>query len=332
MQPMHVDTGLSSLKFCDNLLALLCNQISAYMYIKDNNGRYIYINDMTRMLYGLPEGTNSFNHASDVFSGEDLEDIEATDQNVIKHGKVIQKYEEITCRTTGKQYHYKASKIPLLNNKNKVIGILGVSADVTDLIEKERQMALLADTDSLTGLANRRCFMRMAEKELSRIRRHGGTLSLVIGDIDYFKQINDTYGHHVGDLILKNVSHVLNKSIRLEDSVARIGGEEFAMLLPNTNITGGYIVADKIRTAISDFGTFVEGEGSIRCTMSMGIATLDEENDYDLEKLLCEADKALYKAKHSGRNCVVCATAECDELHVENIQQSEDNDLLARLF
>lgn len=157
-------------------------------------------------------------------------------------------------------------------------------------------------TDGLTGLINTRHFYTIAKYEIDRNRRHNSNLSLLMLDIDFFKAINDTYGHAAGDTMLKAFSNGVKVMLRGIDTVARLGGEEFACLLPDTDINGAEQVADRIRRGIEDM-TVVYNRNELRVTVSIGIATLDREHD-DIVRLLDKADKALYGAKNSGRNRV----------------------------
>ena len=162
-----------------------------------------------------------------------------------------------------------------------------------------------AYSDYLTGLANRRYFIEQAELELSRHNRYSTELSLIMLDIDFFKKINDTYGHNVGDLVLQKIAEVSRTILRDVDIIGRIGGEEFAILLPETNIEDSIKVAERLRTEISNASVFLEKE-EVKFTSSFGVVAANKSN---IDKLLIKADKALYKAKESGRNRV-CSFSE----------------------
>ena len=157
----------------------------------------------------------------------------------------------------------------------------------------------------MTGLANRRYFIEQAELELSRHNRYSTELSLIMLDIDFFKKINDTYGHNVGDLVLQKIAEVSRTILRDVDIIGRIGGEEFAILLPETNIEDSIKVAERLRTEISNASVFLEKE-EVKFTSSFGVVAANKSN---IDKLLIKADKALYKAKESGRNRV-CSFSE----------------------
>lgn len=166
-----------------------------------------------------------------------------------------------------------------------------------------RQLEDLAALDSLTGLNNRRVFDRRLDEELSRYDRQGRALSLVILDIDHFKLFNDTYGHPAGDEVLKNVARQLLLAARNTDVVARIGGEEFAVLMPDTSRRDSLTAGERFRAAVSQVIW-----DNHRVTASIGVATVSSDCVLDAS-LVAHADMALYQAKKAGRNCVVHADA-----------------------
>jgi len=163
-----------------------------------------------------------------------------------------------------------------------------------------------SETDSLTGLFNRRTFLKKVENEAMRFKRSKKSFSLLFADIDFFKKINDTYGHAAGDEILINISNILNTEKREVDQVGRWGGEEFLLLLPETNIEGAVQHGNKIRELISEKPIMYEGQ-EIHITMSFGVSEYSE--DINIEKTIDQADQRLYIAKNSGRNKVVSEDA-----------------------
>ncbi len=164
------------------------------------------------------------------------------------------------------------------------------------------RLEVMATTDSLTGLFNRRYFMTHVEKELSRAERTERTLSLVLLDVDRFKRINDTFGHSVGDKVLRDIAKLLSKDLRKMDILSRVGGEEFAMLLPETTAEGAREVAERIRTSVEKNG-FNLPKSDYLVTISAGIAA-NHERATSFKMLYNHADKALYEAKKRGRNKV----------------------------
>ena len=171
---------------------------------------------------------------------------------------------------------------------------------IRDLDKAERELKILAMTDELTGLDNRRQFVEMATRHISYIRRFGGEAALIVLDIDHFKKINDTYGHQVGDDVLKSLVPPIRSQLREVDTFARIGGEEFAVLLPHAGLEMALRVAERIRQAVAKQCSESCPEG-IELTVSLGVAATEGANaQYD--ELFDQADKALYAAKQNGRN------------------------------
>ena len=162
-------------------------------------------------------------------------------------------------------------------------------------------LAEQATTDSLTRLKNRRMFYTQAEQNLAVCRRYAKDMSVLLLDIDHFKKVNDTYGHHAGDQVLVRIAQLLTMMVRGGDTVARFGGEEFAALLPETNRLGAAVMGQRIRAGIEKEEIIVEGR-QIPVTVSIGIATLAAEEVTSIDQLLNIADRRLYLAKNSGRN------------------------------
>ncbi len=174
----------------------------------------------------------------------------------------------------------------------------------------EQRLNQLVRSDPLTGIYNRRAFHDQAQREFQRVRRYKGKLSVVMVDIDYFKRINDTYGHPAGDLVIKQVAKVLQSSLRSTDYVCRFGGEEFCAILTETREEDAAIWADRVRMALSRLEIPV-GKETIKITASMGVAgVLDDTKDIDT--LIDAGDQALLVAKQSGRDRVVCYRALCE--------------------
>ena len=160
----------------------------------------------------------------------------------------------------------------------------------------------LATHDALTELCNRRHFAELADKEIARARRHGRPLSLCILDVDLFKPINDRHGHIRGDEVLRQVAAVLRRHARSDDVAARIGGEEFALLLPECTAADAALLADRLREAVAST-KFAPGGEAQRITVSIGVAALAPHRD-SRQALMAAADAALYRAKSEGRNRV----------------------------
>jgi len=182
--------------------------------------------------------------------------------------------------------------------------------DITDKREVSEKLLLATSCDHLTGVANRRAFFEAAELEVERYRRQPRPLSLVLFDADHFKRVNDTYGHPAGDAVLCHFAAQLKTIFRQVDVVARFGGEEFAVLLPSTDMKGAFAVAERLRVAVANAEVVVDGQ-RIRYTVSGGVATLND-GVQSLDELIKCADSLLYAAKAAGRNRIACLKAAPD--------------------
>lgn len=187
--------------------------------------------------------------------------------------------------------------------------IVMISADITDkknaesrLTQMSEELFFLATTDALTNVYNRRYFIEQAEVEQRRCRREDYGYALLMLDLDFFKNINDNYGHACGDSVLTTVADAIKSQLREYDLLGRIGGEEFAILLPNTTSATALSIAQRIRNSIENL-TIECKTHSLKITASIGVA-LDEQANKDIEDLFLIADKLLYKAKENGRNQV----------------------------
>lgn len=168
----------------------------------------------------------------------------------------------------------------------------------------EAEAVRLATMDPLTGAYNRRTFHEIAERELSRVRRGGQPLSIVLIDIDHFRQVNERHGHRVGDTALQRVAELIRSALRKEDMLVRFGGEEFLVLLPDVPGPGAVVVAGRIRRTLAG-QPIVVGEATLPLTVSIGVAARLDEGPESIEGLLARADSALELAKDRGRNRVV---------------------------
>lgn len=176
--------------------------------------------------------------------------------------------------------------------------LAGKNAELTRLYAELQKLSI---TDPLTGIYNRRGFFEKGDFELKRAKRYGHTLSAIMFDLDHFKKINDTYGHSVGDLVLKETAARLIPLVRNVDIFGRYGGEEFSVLLPETKSDQALLVAERLRCAASE--PINTGETIVNVTISLGVSVLKSTTP-DIQDLLRGADRALYQAKESGRNRV----------------------------
>jgi diguanylate cyclase (GGDEF)-like protein len=179
---------------------------------------------------------------------------------------------------------------------------LNNSRQSDELKAKAAELELALRTDALTGLYNRRHVLEKIDEERIRFQRNARPFSIVICDIDFFKKVNDVYGHDCGDAVLKALAGLLGRHIRKQDCLARWGGEEFLLLLPETSKAGASVLAKKLRQRVEEF-EFAYAGLKLPITMTFGVA--EYISDFGIDACIVGADSALYKGKNSGRNCVV---------------------------
>jgi diguanylate cyclase (GGDEF)-like protein len=187
----------------------------------------------------------------------------------------------------------------------QVMALIELRANEKTLEATVRELELLATTDELTGLHNRRSLLHRLKFEVARARRFRSPLSAVMIDLDHFKKINDEYGHAVGDQVLANLGRLLRENVRVIDVAGRYGGEELCVLLPSTPVEGACKFAESLRAKI-EAQVHYAGTRPVRLTASLGVGAFNHMEIDDAESLLKLADAALYRAKHGGRNRVAC--------------------------
>ena len=175
--------------------------------------------------------------------------------------------------------------------------------EVDNLRQKIDELSALVSTDALTGLYNFRHFETVLQAEMDRSKRSGIPTSLVLVDADHFKAVNDTYGHETGNLALQHLADILRGEVRTTDLVCRYGGEEFAMIFPETHLNLAVKVADRIREQVAKRPVVVD-DSEIRLTVSMGASVYMKTSVLDHNDFVASVDKYLYEAKQSGRNCI----------------------------
>ncbi|HEX8408078.1 MAG TPA: GGDEF domain-containing protein [Thermoanaerobaculia bacterium] len=190
---------------------------------------------------------------------------------------------------------------PFTDNERHILSIFAVQVSMLlDTIRARERIRNLADTDDLTGIWNRRYFRRQLPQEIERARTFGVPLSLLLYDIDEFKQINDSFGHVIGDVVLSELCGSVRETLRPTDMVARFGGDEFAVILPHTDIHGAVAVAERILKHVRALTIPTDEESAIRCSISIGLAEFRREDAAN--DLVRRADERLYSSKRAGKN------------------------------
>ncbi|WP_148716324.1 sensor domain-containing diguanylate cyclase [Chitinolyticbacter meiyuanensis] len=257
-----------------------------------------YINQQGARTFNIPQAGALSLRAFDFYaSNEDFSE----QLKAVREAQGIRNVEVRLRRWSGETFWASLSMSSVEVGEERTL-MIGVS-DITERKRLELELKRRATTDGLSGLANRAHFMEVANQELLRAQRFNRPLALLMVDIDHFKRINDTYGHDVGDMAIKAVAKIAQSALRDVDLVARMGGEEFAALLPETTPDLARAVAERLRQRIEGNVVKLENGTEVRFTGSIGISAL-RPADHLVDDLLKRADLALYHSKHHGRNQV----------------------------
>ena len=257
----------------------------------------------TMLGYSYEEIQNTTQQWTDFIHPDDRERAWASIKDVLEGRSLIHKIEYRMLHKEGEyRWILDQAKVMQRDNNGNPIRMCGTHTDITERKNLELELERQAYIDYLTGISNRRHFMTLANNELKRDKRHHHDLSLLMFDVDHFKAINDQYGHQVGDLVLQKLVIECRGHLRTEDIFGRIGGEEFAILLPETEIEAAIEVAERLRMVTANTFLVLKNGKSLHVTISVGVTSCSCIDDIDL--LLSQADKALYNAKNSGRDKV----------------------------
>ncbi|MCP4486811.1 MAG: diguanylate cyclase [Gammaproteobacteria bacterium] len=294
----HLEVSVNERK---DFLDAMLNNVDAFICIKDNNRVFRYANSRTAELFGIQPDEIVGKLDTELLPQDVADQLWELDRRVFDTGQK-QTGEEVIPDLKNESKHYLTTKIPFRLADDTATSI-GYSTDITELYLLKEKLQLQAITDALTGLYNRRYFNEQCEREFSHCCRSKSIMSIIIIDMDYFKSINDRFGHPVGDIVLREASNIYKSCLRKENILCRIGGEEFAILLPNTAQQEASILAERIR--LTQAKNSIKGDWgvSIKPTISLGVSALIE-TDQSFNDLLSRADRALYKAKKMGRNRV----------------------------
>jgi diguanylate cyclase (GGDEF)-like protein len=318
--------GFSHQDLCSEILNQWGLPEHIYMPIKYHHGyldapeqyrcraRILYLSNALSSVFSDTDSYEKIRHFADIIKA-DLEISDSILESLVDRG--AQRIIEICARFEIPSGDIKP--LPqLLQEANEGLSELNLSYEklLAEYRKEKMQAEKLAQElkeasvrDYLTGLYNRRYLFDFLDKEVNRAIRYGVYFSIMIFDIDFFKRINDTYGHQSGDLVLKAVSGKATAMIRNTDLLARYGGEEFVVVMPQTEARGAATIAERLRAAIEGMDIAVDGQ-TVKITISIGVATyVPHSGRLSVEEFLDMADKALYDAKNSGRNRVVIAAA-----------------------
>jgi diguanylate cyclase (GGDEF)-like protein/PAS domain S-box-containing protein len=274
---------------------LIVQNIQSGILVLDNAGRIVEINPFARKLIVDKDAK---------ILGKTLDALPEDRMDIGYSAHITEQVEKETSILGESGMLYFLVQIsPISNQRNQSIGHVIVLVDITDRKQAEMELERLARTDVLTGVTNRRHFFELAEPQFASAQRYSHNIAILLLDVDHFKQVNDSYGHLAGDLILQRVARECQGHLRSSDVFARYGGEEFICLLPEQSLEGALETAERIRLMLERAEVLWDHQ-SIRVTASIGVALLQEDLALTLETLINRADQALYESKANGRNQV----------------------------
>jgi len=291
-----------ALKESEKLLSDILENVTAYIYMKDTQGRYLFANRLLRERFAAPIEEIVGYDDNKFFDADTAAEMRKDDLRVLQHGETLQAEETIPNMLTGVTQVFMTVKIPLMHEDGSIHALCGISTDISERKDIEEHMQHMAQYDALTHLPNRALFNDRLQQAIAAAQRNKAHLALMFIDLDKFKPVNDTYGHGVGDLLLKEVALRIQDCLRESDTAARIGGDEFVILLPaiETQQDAGK-VGEKILHALNQ--PFALAGHTLQISASIGVAVYPEHGK-DEKLLVKSADIAMYHAKKNGRNNV----------------------------
>jgi diguanylate cyclase (GGDEF)-like protein/PAS domain S-box-containing protein len=309
-----------SLQTSQYVLESTLNNSPTMIHIKDMGGHYMMVNKLFEEVYGMKQDDIQGKTDDEVFAREIAEKNREKDDKVIREDRQI-KYEEGIAKQ-GQTHTYLSQKFLLKDSDKTPFAICGISTDITDRKQAEEELQHLATYDTLTELPNRTLFLELMSRAIISARRNRQKHAVLFIDLDNFKNINDSLGHHVGDMLLKDVAKRLRNCTRGEDVISRFGGDEFTILLPNIrNPTDAAEVSNKIIEELTP--PFKINGHDAFITPSIGIAVYPD-NGKDAQDLLRNADAAMYHVKRRGRHGFQFFTEEMNEEVINRMEIEEE--------
>lgn len=280
----------------------ILDHIPGLIFYKDKKNNFVRVNKYMADAHQISKIEIEGKNAEEIYPLDDAKKYYEDDLFVIESGEARLNIEE-PWETDGENRWVNTSKIPLKDDKDEIIGVLGLSFDITEKHRLELELERLTRVDFLTNINNRRYFVELAENELIRNKRYNNSSALLMIDIDHFKKVNDKYGHAIGDKALKKITEVCMQTIRTTDFMGRLGGEEFGIYLINTDFDEAIEVAERIRENINNIDIKADDSTKLELSVSIGV-TKPLSVDEKLNEIMKRADKAMFKAKNLGRNRV----------------------------
>jgi len=284
----------------------LVHESNSIILCMNPKGQITFINKYAQDLFGYTEeeliGKNLIGTLTPEIesSGRNLTNLI---KNIRNDPEKYTEYENENIKKNGETIWVNWSNKAVYDTQGNIKEIRSIGNDITSRKKLEEDLRVMASIDQLTGVLNRRRLIEISQVEFKKCQKTNQKLALLLIDIDRFKRVNDLYGHAVGDKALQNVATLCNKSLRKSDYMGRLGGEEFAILFPQTSLNEAEKMAERLRKSIEKAPINIE-EQKIKLTISIGVAAYKKE-DEDITVLINRADQAMYQAKRSGRNRVV---------------------------
>jgi len=295
----HADQAL---KESEKLLSDILENVTAYIYMKGMQGHYLFANRLLRERFAAPMGEIVGYDDNKFFDADTAATMRKDDLRVLQHGETLKAEETLFNMLTRETQVFMTVKIPLRREDGSIYALCGISTDISERKEIEEHMQHMAQYDALTHLPNRALFNDRLKQAIAAAQRNKARLALMFIDLDKFKPVNDTYGHGVGDLLLKDVALRIQDCLRDSDTAARIGGDEFVILLPAIETEqDASKVGEKILHALNR--PFELAGHTLKIGSSIGVAVYPQHGK-DEKLLVKSADIAMYHAKKNGRNNV----------------------------
>ncbi|MGA7884399.1 MAG: diguanylate cyclase [Acidobacteriaceae bacterium] len=300
-----------------SMLRAVLASLPDLIYVKDTKSRFLFANQGTAEVMGATSGADLVGKTDFDFYPESLAaGFFHDEQRVIESGEPLVSRDEYVREADGRFRYILTTKVPLRDPAGQLVGVIGIGRNITALKETEAELKraredlrFKASHDSLTSLLNRGAILEQLDRELARCARENLCMAVLLADLDHFKEVNDRYGHPVGDEVLREIASRFAGAIRGYDLVGRYGGEEFLVVLTQCNASGAMTRAEQLRhiIAAAPISTAI---GQVHMTVSLGVLSSGDWNHPGAELVLREVDVALYAAKAAGRNCCRLAAPE----------------------
>lgn len=289
-----------------NVLDIITDLVPIPLFMKDRAGIYIDCNSAFTKFLTLSREEIIGKSVYDICSKNEADVFSAQDNELLKNGG-LQVYESQITSPDGNKHIVEFHKQVFMDANGEAAGFLGVIFDITEKKNLENALAKQAKIDDLTGLLNRREGMSRLKIIHEESKQNNRIYSIAMIDIDHFKKVNDRYGHSNGDIVIKEFANLAKNILRDSDICFRYGGEEFVVILPETEKNEGVVVVERLRKAWSNKEIMLSNEVLIHSTISIGLKQCDS-NCISYEELINESDRAMYEGKNKGRNCTICAS------------------------